>query len=82
MQEPGVASSEPPPETRSVVGPGSRAMGEQLIISLTWEMHTPRGFLSPQRGAKFPLQPNPKRSPIRELFNLCCLTSEINKAEF
>ena len=60
MQEPGVASSEPPPEIRSVVGPESRAMGEQLIISLTWEMHTPQGFLSPQRGAKFPLQPEPE----------------------
>ena len=78
VQEPGAAGNEPPPETRSVVGPESMAMGDLLIISLTWEMHTPRGFLSPQSGAKFPLQPNPKWSPIHELFNLCCLTSEIN----
>ena len=46
--------SEPPPETKSVVGLGSRAMVEQLIISLTCGRHTPRGFLVPSEGPKFP----------------------------
>ena len=60
--------SEPPPETKSVAGLGSRAMVEQLIISLTCGRHTPRGFLVPSEGPKFHSSV-PLRSPIQFQFN-------------
>ena len=63
VQEPGAAGNEPPPETRSVVGPGSMAMGDLLIISLTWEMHTPRGFCPLRGGQNFLCNPTESGHP-------------------
>ena len=70
--------SEPPPESKSEAGLGSRAMVEQLIINLTSGRHTPRDFkeITTQTHTTSLMSsnslPSLQNTPETGLLHVCC----------